>query len=306
MSQRPGPETGVLIRPMRPEDLVSAERITADSYLQADLEYAARSPAPTRRTQVGGQRWRERTAHLLASDPQGCWVAERDAELVGVVVSFRRELMWLLASFAVAPHAQGNGVGTRLLERAVEYGSGCLRGMFNSSADPAALRRYRRAGFDLQPYCMATGTIDRARFPDDLTRILGSIRAGDAADRHLLDSLDRRTRGAAHGPDHEVLAKQHPLIVCDRLDAQGYAYLGADGSPAVLAATDRRTATRLLWGCLATAQDGSQVRIDRISAANQWALDVALDAGLAIGQHGFLALRRLTPPAPYLPHASLM
>lgn len=292
------------IRPLRAEDLPAAERITAHAYHLVDQTLTARSlPVPALRSPERGTGWIARTTHLLATDPGGCWAAEASGELVGVVVSFRRELMWLLASYAVDPSAQGQGVGRQLLERALNYGSGCLRGMFNSSADPKAVRLYRTAGFDLHPTMSARGVVDRSAVPVDL---IARVRDGRLGDRDLLDSLDRRCRGAAHGPDHEVLADQFRLVVAERASGSGYAYFDEAGSPVVVAASDRRTAAAVTWASLASGQPGAAVNIAHITAANQWALDVALAAGLAIGQTGYLALRHHKPPAPYIGHGSLM
>ena len=43
------------------------------------------------------------------------------------------------------------------------------------------------------------------------------------------------------------------LVVSDTSTGSGYAFHAADGMPALLAATNRRTAARLLWECLAAS-----------------------------------------------------
>ena len=163
-------------------------------------------------------------------------MAERDREVVGFAVSFTRGLMWLLASFAVRPGLQGQGVGRVLLAAALEHGRGCLRGMIAASADPKAVRRYRAAGFTLHPQMFLTGVVDRNVLP-----VVEHVREGSAGDLDLMDSVDRRTRGAAHGPDHAVLLRTFRLIVTDRPAGSGYAYVDEAGNPQLVAATDRRT-----------------------------------------------------------------
>ena len=170
--------------------------------------------------------------------------------MVGFATSFNRELMWILASFVVRPGLQGQGLGKALLAAALHHGRGCLRGMLSASADPRAIRRYRAAGFSLHPQMYLTGTVDRSAIP-----VVEKVRDGSAADFELMDSLDRRLRGAAHGPDHPLLLGMFRLVVSDTSTGSGYAYHAADGTPALLAATNRRTAARLLWECLA-ATDG--------------------------------------------------
>src|SRR5262249_12240608 len=153
----------------------------------------------------------------------------QDDRLIGVVVSFLREKMWLLASYAVVPDAQGLGLGRALLAPALEYGRGSLRGMLHASRDPKALRRYHDAGFRFPPQMFLRGTPDRSRMP-----VVEKVREGSESDLDWMDSVDRQTRGAAHGVDHAVLMRQYRLVVSETSSAQGYAYL--DDGVALLAA----------------------------------------------------------------------
>ena len=294
--------TGPLVRPARESDLDRMADVTARAYHHSDLRTYQRSwPDPVLRPAERQRHWVARTRHVLATDPEGCWVAEVDGEVVGCALSRVREKMWILSSFAVLPHHQGQGIGTHLLVAALHHGRGCLRGMFSSSSDPSAVRRYRRAGFTLHPQMFLRGVVDRSVLP-----VVERVRDGSASDVDLMDSVDRRTRGAAHGPDHEPLLAQFRLVVCDRTTGSGYAYVDATGSPVLLAATNRRTATDLLWEALATSAPGSTVDVHHVTAVNEWALDVGQEARLEVHQWRYLALRHMTPPAPYLHHGSLL
>jgi GNAT superfamily N-acetyltransferase len=287
---------------MREGDLEAFGEITATSYYEVDARTYQRAwPDPVRRPPGRNGAWLDRTRAALRTDPGGCWVAEVDGEVVGGAVSRVRELMWILASFAVRPELQGQGIGTQLMAAAMHHGRGCLRGMFAASADPGAVRRYRLAGFDLHPQMLLTGVVERSAIP-----VLERVREGSAGDIDLLDSVDRQTRGAAHLSDHELLLDQLRLVVSDHSTGSGYAYVDADGSPCLLAATNRRTASRLMWEALASSPPGEQLSVHHITAANGWALDVGLAARLAIYQNGYLCLRRMKPPAPYLHHGSLL
>jgi len=282
---------------MTADDLAAAERVTAIGFHELDTRMFRRSwPDPQLRPPDRSASWVRRTGHLVATDPGGCWVAERDAELVGVVVSFVREKMWLLASYAVVPAAQGLGLGRALLAPALEHGKGSLRGMLNASNDPKAVRRYHDVGFRLYPQMFLRGKPDRSTIP-----VVEKVREGSATDVDLMDSVDRRTRGAAHGPDHEILLEQYRLVVSDTSTGQGYAYL--DDGIALLAATDRRTAARLMWEAIASSD---VLLIGPATTENDWAVEVGLAARLELDQGGYQALRHMKPPKLYLPHGALM
>ncbi|WP_329584054.1 GNAT family N-acetyltransferase [Kitasatospora sp. NBC_01250] len=257
-------------------------------------------PAPTP-AQIA--RHQARTRHLAGTDPQGCWLAEQDGRAIGFALSMRREGMWILALTAVLPEFQGKGVGRLLLERAAEHGRACLRGMTTVSADPAAARRYRKAGFSLHPTMRLTGPVDRAGLLDP-----GSIpvHPGNATHLELVDSIDRRLRGTAHGPDHRLmLAHYDELLVADTVFGSGYCYrLG--GSVELLAATSKRLAVRLLREALARVPEDTGATVGFLTAEQEWAVDVGLELGLSLTNSGCLALRGMRPPVPYLPSGAFL
>ena len=292
----------VVVRPMRPEDVPLAERLSSATFLELDQRTQPRSwPDPVERPPGRAEKWVERTLGLLRSDPGGCWVAEVDGRMAGYATSLERELMWILASYGVAPDVQGRGIGRQLLDAAMQHGRGCLRMMLSASQDPRAVRRYHLAGFRMHPQMYLTGTVDRALLP-----VVEKTRAGSAGDIDLMNSVDRQTRGAAHLSDHEVLLRQYALVVSDTHTGSGYVYRDAFGSPQLLAATNRRTATALLWESLAASDPLVNVDVAHVTAANPWAVDVGMAARLDLHTAGYLALRGMKPPAPYLHHGSLL
>lgn len=279
------------IRPMRQADVPAAERLTGRAFQPiTGAESAHRDP-------VSARAWRRKASHLLTTDPGGSWVADNDDEVIGVAMSARRDLLWLLATFAVLPGHQGKGVGAALLDPAIGYGAGCLRGFICALPDPKALRRYRHAGFLPHPTMRLTGVVDRSALP-----VIDGVRDGTAADRDLADSVDRRIRGAAHGPDHDELGRDATFLVCDLFTGSGYAYVRGS-SVTVLAATTRAIAQRLLWAALERVPEGDPARVRYLTPDQDWALDVGLAAGLNIERDGFLALRHMRPPSPYIPSA---
>ena len=285
----------VLIRPMRTDDVDAVERLTAEAFLDLEVRtQPADWPTPQRRAPERSALWRRRMHHLLRHDGSGCWVAE-DGDLVGVSASLKREGIWGLSTFGVRPEAQGRGVGTAVLEAALTYSRGCLRGIVCSTHDARAARRYRRAGFTLHPTMLLWGTIDRTSLP-----VIDRVRDGGLSDVDLCNSVDRQTRGSAHGADHAFMAAEMRLAVVDQTTGSGYCYIRPGGGPYLLAATNRRTATRLLWEALAAAER-EPVSVHYLTPSQEWALDAGLAAGLQVHNHGYLALRNMKPPSPYLP-----
>jgi len=289
-----------VLRPVTADDVPAVERVTAEAFHELDLRTRrAGWPDPVPRSEEASARWRERLGHLLRTDPRGCWVAEDRGGILGAAVSLKRDLTWLLSAYAVRPGVQGRGVGRQLLDAALGYGSGCLRGMIAASDDPAAARRYRLGGFTLHPAMQLTGSVDRALLP-----VVEQVREGSAGDIDLMNSVDRQVRDSAHGVDHQLLARSHRLVVVDRFAGSGYAYVAPGGGPYLLAATSRRAATELLWETLAASSPDTPTSIGHVTAANEWAVDVGTACRLALHTRGYLGLRGMKPPTPYLhsPH----
>ncbi|HEU5033825.1 MAG TPA: hypothetical protein VFT62_03600, partial [Mycobacteriales bacterium] len=169
--------------------------------------------------------------------------------------------------------------------------------------DPRALRRYVRAGFDLFPQIDAAGPADASR----LDRPDRPIRAGVPADRELADEVDRAVRGAARGPDHEFLALSARMYVADVGSARGYAYLTAEGRVLSVTATDDATAAALLTHCLRTDDVPTAERtIEHISGEQQWAVLIAVTAGLRLASGGPVFWRGRTPPRAHLPNGAVL
>ena len=284
-----------VIRPLLPADVPAADAVGWGALREMIPEEFHPDDATLR-----SARGQARIAHLQATDPEGCWVAERDGEIVALALSLVRDDVWGLSLFAVKPGLQGQGIGRRTLEPALAYAQGRRGAIILSSTDPRAMRRYFRAGFRVRP-CLATaGPINRSRLPAGLRSRPGRL----DADRDLLDAASRHVRGAAHGPDHEAIAAAGGQLLV--LDDRGFAY-HREGSPVLLAARDDEAAADLLWSCLAEGPPGAPVHVDFITEHNDWAIAVSLDAGLALSPDGPVYVRGETGPlAPYLPSGAYL
>jgi len=240
---------------------------------------------------------KERHRHVLRHDPEGAWVAEKEGRIVGVAISLVRERVWILSLFAVDADHRSSGLGRDLLERALAYGDGCKGAMIASSQHPAAMRSYARAGFDLHPTLSASGTVRREAIPTGL-----AVRDGEEQDLELAAEVDRAVRGAAHGPDlRQMVTTGCRLLVAEGTSGRGCA-AERDGSPAVLAATGPEAARDLLWACLERTPPDEKADVDWITGRQNWAVPVALEAGLSLSAAGPICTRGdLGPLTPYLP-----
>jgi GNAT superfamily N-acetyltransferase len=272
------------IRPLRETDIAAV--VALDRALFAD--------PPEIAPELAVARGEARQRHLLATDPDGGWVAEDDAgELAGVSVGILRDDVWGLSLLDVRADLQARGIGRRLLDAALAYGDGARGRIVLSSTDPRAMRRYARAGLRLVPLVSAGGIVDRSRL-----RPADGVRVGTSADFEATAAASRFVRGATHHHDLPTLvAAGRELLVHER----GFAVHDA-GTPKLLAALDDDAASALLWACLAAAGPGATIGVNSMSSGQDWAVQVALEAGLALSPDGPLFVSgELGPLRPYLP-----
>jgi GNAT superfamily N-acetyltransferase len=237
-----------------------------------------------------------RFRYVIETDPGGAWLAEEDGRPVGAALAILREGLWGLSMLVVHPDAQSAGIGRALLERTLRYGDGARGGIIASSGDARALRAYARAGFALHPAVQASGVPRGLEVP-------AGVREGSLADLALTEAVDRVVRGAAHGSDIETLLGDSRMFI---VEGRGYALARRDHL-ALLAATDEEAARDLLRAVLATAPEGESIRVEHVTAPQGWAVDVALDAGLALEVHNALFLRGdVGPFRPYLPSGAYL
>jgi GNAT superfamily N-acetyltransferase len=237
--------------------------------------------------------------HLLDTDPAGSFVAVDENDLViGFAQAALREDLWVMAHLFVSPAGQGLGVGSKLLASTWAYGEGASSGIVASTPDPRAIRAYARLpGFEVHPMLQASGAIEDRRRPR-----LDGVREGTAADLDFAAHVDRSTRGAPHGPDLDYhLANGGTLLV---LPDRGYAVVSQSG-PDLVAALDDESGATLLKACLSICGNEGEVFVKRIGASHQWAIQVALDAGLALRPWGPLITRNSdAATAAYLPDSA--
>jgi predicted N-acetyltransferase YhbS len=282
-----------LLRPLRDEDVAAVHQTAVRAFEALDRQSgrpAQPPPAP--------ERAHLRIRHLLGTDPEGAWVAERNGEIVGAALALRREGLWGLSLLVVHPDAQSAGTGRALLERAHASAAGAHGEVILASEDPRALRAYARLGLTLHPCVVAAGVPQGVAAP-------AAVRAGTEADLPLAAATDRRVRGAPHGPDlGAMLAAGGQLLV---LPERGYVVLRPEGSVWTLAAGDDEAARGLLRAVLARAGEAA-TEVEWLTAAQHWAVQVCVDAGLELqGAGGAVFLRGdVGPFSPYLPSGAYL
>jgi predicted N-acetyltransferase YhbS len=278
------------IRPLREDDIAAAQRVS---------DAAFGGPTPPTTPELQRRRGERKLRHLLATDPGGCWVAQDgEGELAGVALALRREDLWGLSLLVVRPDVQARGVGRRLLEAALAHADGARGRIVLSSSDPKAMRRYARAGLALVPQVAACGIVDRSRLP-----ATDGVRPGSFDDVAATADVSRHVRGATHHLDLPSFASDgRQLLVHER----GFA-VHEWGTPKLLAAYDDEAATALLWACLAAGGPGATVMVDFIGPGQDWAVAVALEAGLALTPDGPVFVSGdVGPLRPYLPSGAYL
>ncbi len=229
-----------------------------------------------------------RISHLRRTDPDSAWVAEIDGEPVGCALALVRDGMWFLSLLIVKPGLQGKGIGRELLDAALTTATD--RSWILSTVEPAAVRRYQRAGFAMHPTYTAKGRPDLSKMP-----AITGIREYDG-DRGTLDDVLLAVRGARLGTEVDYFVQGPNRIVVR--PGKGFAVFRKD-SALLLAATEEQTARDLLWTVLAEATE--PVEVDWLAANQQWAIDVCLDARLTLSSGASIALRGQPMMSPYLP-----
>jgi GNAT superfamily N-acetyltransferase len=278
------------IRPMRDEDVGDADRVCADVLFNL---------SPEEDTPERAARQHARIRHLVETDPGGCWVAEHDGRVEGVALALLREGVWGFSLFGVADALQGRGVGRALFERCWEYGAGTRGRLILSSTNPRAMAIYARSGLSIRPCVAFAGIPDLTRAPAQ-----NGIDDAGVAGIALADDIGRALRGAGHGRDLRVpLAHGARLLV---LEDRAFG-LARAGSIMLLGARDEEAARRMLWALMTTAGPAATVTVDFLTAGQDWAVPVCLDAGLRLSPDGpMFAGGPLGPLTPYIPSGAYL
>lgn len=279
------------VRPMAVEDVDAVMAVVT----AANADQVARGvlPQPPPRTAEQTAAIRRANVRFIERDGPGAWVATREGSVVGMAEAIRRDNFWGLSMLFVHPENQSRGVGRALLEATLGYAQGAGVRMIQSSPDPRAMRRYAKVGLAMHPTAEISGSPDRTSIPAGLPG-----RDGNADDLELVASVEvvlgrSRTEDVAFG-----------LELGDRLDVvevngrRGWV-LWQPGRLTMLGATDEGTAATLLWRYV--AQTGDKAVVFGLTAAQNWAFDVAHEARLTLRVDGAMFINGMAVPGPWIP-----
>lgn len=251
----------IRVRPGRADDLAA----TYGVFLNAANELRSRQGRP-RLTDTPARSTRALAfrRHALAHDPEGFWVAEDGAQVVGFGIATRRQWLWYLAALHVLPGYQGRGVGRELLRRCLASGDGpgVLRATISESSQPLSNALYARHGlYQWVPLLHLEGPTGPAEpYGDVIAEAITT--AGGALS--ALDALDTAVLGVERRTDHEHWLQQPDvlgLLFRRRREVIGYAYVSRFGSIGPAAARSAKAMPRVLASSLRAAAEHGVERV---------------------------------------------
>lgn len=190
-------------------------------------------PAGMRLKEIAG--WNQTASdweRFLEASPQGCFVAEHDGRVCGTAttISFENRVAWI-GMVLVDPEYRGQGIGTRLLVRAIEYLNDLQITAIKLDATPQGKPLYEKLQF-VAEYEIERWTLRRPA--SEMAKQSGSG-SREPLSQELLESIfdaDRESFGADRSPLLKSLHGDAPEFTAGIWNAggiEGYA-LGRRGS----------------------------------------------------------------------------
>ncbi len=170
-------------------------------------------PAGMRLKEIAG--WNQTPAdweRFLSASPEGCFVTEVEGRVVGTAttINYEDRFAWI-GMVLVDPDYRGRGIGTRLLEKAIEYLDGSGVPTLKLDATPQGKPIYKKLGFneeyEIERWVLRRSPVAKTSGAPgplpDFEGILNWDRVVFGADRsRLLSSVDRES------PDFTLTAER--------------------------------------------------------------------------------------------------
>jgi hypothetical protein len=159
---------------------------------------------------------------------------------------------------------------------------------------------YADLGFSLHPVVAAWGPLrpGAVRRPDEVVRYEGEGVTDVQLD--IVAGIDRAVRGSARLIDIAMMLSEEGNRLLLHED-QAYA-VAKDDRIVTLGARNEASAALVLRAMLAEAPDSETVEVNWLTAPQQWAIRVLIEAGVELQPYGPVMVRGMPgPPTPYIP-----
>jgi GNAT superfamily N-acetyltransferase len=161
-------------------------------------------PAGMRLKEIAG--WNQTAAdweRFLEASPQGCSVAEHEGRVCGTAttISFENRFAWI-GMILVDPEYRSQGIGTKLLERAIEYLDDLRITTIKLDATPQGKPLYEKLGF-VPEYEIERWTLRRS--PSEMAKQSG-LGSREPLSQELLESVFEADK-ESFGADRSFLLK---------------------------------------------------------------------------------------------------
>lgn len=262
-----------IIRLMREEDTDAVRQVDALAFGAWWRQLRGEPAELPRRTRTNVLALREK-------DPEGCFVAEEEGRVVGLIFSRTWGGVGWFGTFAVLPEYQGRGIGKRLIGASLDYlcqDPSRVIGLETMPESPYNLGLYLRRGFQVRlPTLLLGKTLESS--------------AGDDVDLPRWSSADAGTRERWLDDLREATGRIHPALDYTKEIAStarhglGETLVLTDGGRAVGLSTVWLVSSREGWG---EELAGVQILALRPAHTNEETFRVLLDATEALARaHG--------------------
>lgn len=272
----------VTYRPARAEDVASMADIlrSASNALSRQHGFPEMPPGSGQPFQL----------FSVQQEPEGCWIAEDAASVVGFAISWMRGDLWFLSQLFIAPSVQGHGVGQALIERTLTHGGNAAdnRALITFAYNPVSISLYvRHAMYPREPLYVLDGAAGAFQAGSSAADGLEyePVRA-NATNAQVLSRLDHAVLGIERTRHHEFFLSQ-PDSTCylfeDAGVPNGYAYVWSSGRVGPLAAVSSESFAGVMRAALVLAARSATQGVSLLLAgSNEPALAWALGQGMRI------------------------